>query len=167
MRLEKHDLYMSFAKLASGRSTCHNKQEGSVVLIHNLYFIGYTGNLPKQEHCSDIFKKHDELTTCNCNSAELNAIFQVIKSKIPVSTFDGASLYTTDSITLDKLNQYASAGITEVVYGKKVSNDSEKEKILRFSKFNNITLICYEDYIERINANVKDIISEAQHLLHS
>ncbi len=166
MRLQKHDLYMTFAKLASMRSTCANHSEGAILLIDNIMFMGYTGNLPKQKHCKDILNESGKRQPCNCNSAELNVIFQVTKSRQPVSAHNGATLYTTDTITIDKLNQLVSAGVTEIVYKKENQSEEELRDILEFAKYNEISLLCYEDETEIIDSNVNEMLLEVHNLLN-
>lgn len=163
MRLDKHDLNMSMAFLASKQGTCHNKSVGSIVFIQNHRFIGYTGNLPKQKHCKEIYNDKDEKFPCNCMSAELNAVAMNLKSETPVSTSKGGILYTTDSIDLDKLNQLATFGIKEIVYA--VPIEKEKDEIQLFANYNDIKLLCYADYNEVINENVSEAINEINNIL--
>lgn len=157
---------MTFAKLTSMRSTCANHSEGAVLLIDNIMFLGYTGNLPKQKHCKDIINESGERQPCNCNSAELNAIFQVTKSRQPVSMYSGATLYTTDTINVDKLNQFVSAGVTEVIYKKTIEDEKELKEVEAFAQYNGITLLCYTEESEIINSNVNEMLYEINNLLN-
>jgi deoxycytidylate deaminase len=164
LRLEKHDLYMSEAKFASKRSTCHKNKVGVVLLIGTLSIKGYTGNLPDQQHCEDIYKEKGDVHRCNCNSAELNAFFTALKSQTPVTTFYGATLYTTDSINVEKLGQLISAGIKEVIYGKQNSDEKEVKDLKKFAEYNNVKIICYEDYNQILDENVNKVLLEVENI---
>ena len=166
MRLKKHDLFMTYAKLASMRSTCANHSEGAVLLIDNIMFLGYTGNLPKQKHCKDITNETGEKQPCNCNTAELNSIFQVTKSRQPVSMYNGATLYTTDTINVDKLNQFVSAGVTEIIYKNKIEDQNMVKEVENFAQYNGVSLLCYSEESEVINSNVNEMLLEINNIMN-
>jgi deoxycytidylate deaminase len=165
LRLQKHDLYMYYAQLASKVSTCHNKSEGALLLIGNLQFIGYTGNLPKQKHCKDIYNEKQVKFPCNCKTAEFNAIAQVVKSQYPVSTFNGGTMYTTDMMDIDKANDLVSMGITEVIYGKANKDVKSVKELNEFAKYNNLKLICYDDMHDISAKTAHDLLAEINSLI--
>ena len=114
--------FMSMARLAATRSSCHRRAVGAVLVREKrVLTTGYNGNPPGFEHCATMgciremlnvpSGQHHEL--CTGLHAEQNAIIQAAVTGVSIA---GATLYTTTFPCVTCAKMILAASIREVVY---------------------------------------------------
>lgn len=121
-RLAWDEYFMSYAQLASTRSTCVRRQIGAVLVKDNFIIsTGYNGSPTGQEHCIDKGCVRDKLhiesgirtEMCMAVHAEANCIIQAANKGRSIV---GATLYTTAFPCSYCARMLANSGIVAIWY---------------------------------------------------
>ena len=135
-RLSWDDLYIGFARMLSGRSTCKRAKVGCVITswdYNEVLSIGYNGNYKGGPNTCD----NDEVGACGCLHAEENALIKLDYNS-PVKK----RLYTTTSPCLMCAKRIINANINFVLYDNQYRDTSGIElleknnvQVLRLQRF--------------------------------
>ena len=113
MRIERNEMLMWFAYIASLRSTCNRLHVGAVIAIDGrVVSTGYAGAPSRMEHCSPSTCNVDQPCTRTVH-AEAGAITYAARHGIRLS---GATLYCTHAPCLECAKLIINTGITDVYY---------------------------------------------------
>lgn len=130
-RITLEELFLSFAKMVSFRSTCGRAQNGAVITSEDMYHvhsIGYNGSPRKNPHnCPGL----EAVGTCGCIHAEINAIL-----KVPVKD-ESKVMFCTSSPCPECAKFIVQSGFSKVFYSQKY----RIEKPILFLADNNITVM--------------------------
>lgn len=132
-RPSKDEYMLMLAVVASKRSTCRHRQQGTVLARdYRVISAGYNGSPPGAVHCTDVdrdcIKEHGAPCRAEGLHGESNAI--ATAAKLGIST-DGASMFSVYSPCLPCCNLMLTAGIKELVYWKVYENYPEGPKYLK------------------------------------
>jgi len=129
-----HNTFMEIAKLIALHSTCAKIQVGALMVKDNrIISMGYNGVAAGiKPHCNEIFKnsaftneqkiiEHRAFQIENEIHAEANCIAYAAKNGISTA---GTSMYVTLSPCADCAKMIVAAGIYEVFYNEKYSDES-------------------------------------------
>lgn len=114
MRLERDELFMSYARLVGLRGTCLRARVGAVIVFNNRpVSSGYVGSAPGQPHCFEVGCNMDNGGCTRTVHAEANAIAWAAREGIRTN---GSTIYSTHSPCRSCAQLILAAGISEVVY---------------------------------------------------
>ncbi|MDO8592279.1 MAG: deaminase [bacterium] len=120
-RLNKEELFMNMAILASKRTACRYVEAGAVYVDKNnrVISIGYNGPTEGDYHCIDVgCAKVDgdpqtkELKRCRGAHAEMNGIGNAVDT----TRLRGATLYSATFPCYDCMKSLNNVGIKEIIY---------------------------------------------------
>jgi len=114
MRISKRKYYMDMAKDVSRRSTCLRRKVGSIIVQNNqLISAGYNGPPSGVKHCIQCnrTKPGEDLNSCVAIHAEINAIFEALKTH---KKFD--TIYTTTEPCFYCSKLIVASGIKTIIY---------------------------------------------------
>ena len=130
-RITFEELYLSFAKMVSFRSTCGRVGNGAVITSEDMYHvhsIGYNGSPRKNPHnCQGA----EAVGTCGCIHAEINAIL-----KVPVRD-DSKVMFCTSSPCSECAKFIVQSGFSKIIY----NHEYRIKEPIRFLADNNIIMV--------------------------
>ena len=116
VRIGRHEVYLSMAKLLSFRGTCNRGGAGCIIVKGGrIISIGYAGSPPGHRHCTEIGCEIDP-DTGGCIStlhAESNAIAWAAREGISLK---GSILYSTLAPCLFCAKIIVTSGVESVIY---------------------------------------------------
>lgn len=122
-RPNKDEYLLMLAEVASKRSTCRHRQQGTVLARdYRVIAAGYNGSPPGHTHCTDdVCWKDNFKKSCRAEGlhGESNAIATAARLGIPT---DGADMFSVYSPCLACCNLMMTAGIKRLVYQKRYEN---------------------------------------------
>lgn len=120
-RLDRDQMFMMMAVVASYRSTCNRLKVGAILVKDNRpVSMGYNGSPPGMPHCGG--ECGPGKPCLNTIHAEYNAIHWS-----GLTDLDGYTLYTTHSPCSMCAMLIAGAGVSKVVYNEKFRDESPLE----------------------------------------
>lgn len=114
MRISRHQMFMSIARTASMRSTCHRLSVGAVLVYEgNIVSLGYNGPHSKEPHCQGNNCHVGPTGGCvRAVHAEVNAIRRLSNDLMD----EAKTLYVTHSPCPSCAEVIVAANIKQVIY---------------------------------------------------
>ncbi len=145
-----HNYFLSFAKLASERSTCLRRKVGAVIVKDNrILATGYNGAPAGITHCAETGCLREKMNVpsgqrhelCRGLHAEQNAIIQAAKHGINI---DGSELYCTTRPCVICTKMIINSGIKKIYYTEGYADELSEEMI----KESGVEIVQIEDFVE-------------------